>query len=59
MVAADRGHAAAQFNLGVMFAEGRGVKKDDVGALEWHIKAAENGQIPAAQFNLGVRRNIL
>jgi TPR repeat protein len=50
---ADRGDADAQFALGVMYANGRGVPKDDVQAPEWYRKAADQGHADA-QFALGV-----
>ena len=50
---AEQGDAKAQFNLGVMYADGRGVKQDDVEAVKWFRKAAEQGDADA-QFNLGV-----
>ena len=40
-VAADQGHADAQFNLGFMHANGQGVKQDYVEALRWYRKSAE------------------
>ena len=40
---ANQGYAAAQNNLGVMYAEGRGVSKDDDKAVEWYRKAADQG----------------
>ena len=50
---AEQGDAEAQFNLGVMYADGEGVPEDDVQAAFWFRKAAEQG-VAAAQFNLGV-----
>jgi len=50
---ADQGNAAAQANLGIMYANGQGVPKDDAEARKWYRKAAEQGNAPA-QFNLGV-----
>ncbi len=41
--AANAGHALAQNNLGVMYANGRGVEQSDVKAGEWYRKAAEQG----------------
>ncbi|HHF6559516.1 TPA: tetratricopeptide repeat protein, partial [Haemophilus influenzae] len=40
---AEQGDANVQFNLGVMYAEGQGVKQDDVEAVKWFRKAAEQG----------------
>jgi len=39
--AAESGHTSAQFNLGVMYENGRGVDKDDSSAVEWYREAAE------------------
>ena len=50
---ADLGYPKAQFNLGVMHANGRGGLKNDVEAVKWYRKAAEQG-LANAQFNLGV-----
>jgi hypothetical protein len=50
---AEQGDADAQYNLGFMFANGRGVPKDDRQAVAWYRKAAEQGNA-FAQFNLGV-----
>ena len=44
--------AGAQFNLGVMYANGEGVLKDEAEAVRWYRLAAEQGHA-AAQFNLG------
>ena len=51
--AAEQGHSQAQFNLGVMLANGRGIAKDEQEAVEWYRKAAEQGNV-LAQINLGV-----
>src|SRR5437870_9421723 len=45
--------AEAQFNLGVMYHEGRGVSQDDAEAAKWYRQAAAQGYADA-QFNLGV-----
>ena len=49
---AEQGNASAQFNLGVMYNKGQGVKQDDVEAVKWYRKAAKQGDA-SAQFNLG------
>jgi hypothetical protein len=49
---ADQGVAAAQFNLGLMYANGRGVSKDDTAAAKWFRLAADQGHA-LAQNNLG------
>ena len=52
-LAAAQGYAAAQSNLGSMFAEGRGVAKDRAEAVRWFGLAAAQGNV-GAQLNLGV-----
>ncbi|HHF3866822.1 TPA: tetratricopeptide repeat protein, partial [Haemophilus influenzae] len=42
----------AQFNLGNMYHDGRGVKQDDVESVKWYRKAAEQGNV-YAQFIVG------
>ena len=43
-IAAEQGHAGGQFQLGLMYAAGRGgLQKDEVQAAEWFRKAAEQG----------------
>ena len=51
--AAEAGHAAAQFKLGVFYQYGRGVRKDQFMATEWFLEAAEQDDADA-QFALGV-----
>ncbi|MDC0390761.1 sel1 repeat family protein [Candidatus Thioglobus sp.] len=53
--AADRGHAKAQYNLGLMYdnGNGNGVLKDGKQAVKWYQKAADQG-FAKAQHNLGV-----
>ena len=43
----------SQFNLGVMYANGRGVYQSHATAAEWYRKAADQGDA-AAQYNLGI-----
>ena len=50
---ADQGDAAAQYNLGIMYSEGRGVQQGDAEAVRWFRKAADQGNADA-QHNLGV-----
>ena len=50
---AEQGDVDAQFNLGVMYAEGYGVPQDYVEAGTWYRLAAGQGDAKA-QFNLGV-----
>ena len=49
---AEQGDATAQYNLGVMYDNGRGVARDYAEAVKWYRRAAEQGEA-AAQFNLG------
>ena len=49
---AEQGDANVQFNLGVMYEDGLGVKQDDFEAVKWYRKAAEQGYADA-QANLG------
>ena len=50
---AEKGDASAQFDLGVMYANGDGIAKDKTEAVKWYRKAADQGH-PTAQSNLGV-----
>ena len=49
---AKQGDVDAQFNLGTMYDEGKGVTQDDKEAVIWYRKAANQGD-GLAQFNLG------
>jgi hypothetical protein len=49
---ADQGHAAAQVNLGLMYANREGVEQDDAEAARWIRNAADQGHV-GAQLNLG------
>ena len=49
---ATNGHASAQFNLGVMYYNGKGVAQDYSQAVMWYRKAAAQGHA-SAQLNLG------
>ena len=50
--AAEQGYAQAQYNLGVMYAEGEGVTRDYEKVVEWWQQAADQG-FADAQYNLG------
>ena len=52
-LAADQGVATAQYNLGSMYYNGRGVLQDYEEAVFWYRLAAEQGNA-RAQYNLGV-----
>ena len=51
--AAEQGDARAQFNLGVMYGNGRVVPQDAGQAVAWYRKAAEQ-RYAKAEYNLGV-----
>ena len=50
--AAEQGYAKAQYNLGIMYDQGRGVDVNYKKAFEWYEKAAKQGLVDA-QYNLG------
>jgi len=49
---AEKGDATAQFYLGNLYAEGKGVKRDDAAAFQWFQRAADKGNA-SAQYNVG------
>ena len=51
LVLVEQGHAWAQYELGLMHANGYGAPKDDAEAVKWYTKAAEQ-DYHAAQYNL-------
>ena len=51
--AAQQGDAAAQFIMGLVYFDGRGVAQDDRQAEAWYRKSAEQGYA-SAQVNLGL-----
>ena len=55
--AAKQGLAGAQYNLGVMYHQGRGVDVNYKKAIEWYEKAAEQGYANA-QYSLGAMYEI-
>ena len=50
---AEQGNADAQFNFGVMYANGKGVAQDYKKAVKWYTLAAEQGDA-SAQYHLGL-----
>ena len=50
---AEQGQAVAQYQLGLLYANGQGVTKDDAKARQWYEKAAVQGHAEA-QVNLGI-----
>jgi TPR repeat protein len=49
---AERGHPGAQYLLGTLYVEGKGVERDDTTAFLWFERAANKGHA-SAQYNLG------
>lgn len=49
--AANLGHVRAQYSLGLMYSDGKGVEQNYPKAIEWYTKAANQGY-KYAQFNL-------
>ncbi|MFQ6021400.1 MAG: tetratricopeptide repeat protein [Acidiferrobacterales bacterium] len=50
---AKQGAMKSQYDLGVMYYHGLGVKQDKAEAMRWNRMAAEQGHI-AAQYNMGI-----
>jgi len=50
---AEKGHPAAQFNLGLLYLDGTGVPQDPQQAILWFRRSADQGYAKA-QYNLGV-----
>lgn len=53
MKAAEQGYAVAEYNIGVCYLEGLGVKRNTADAFNWTMKAAKQGFAPA-QNNIGL-----
>ena len=49
---AEKGDPAAQYLLGTLYVEGKGVERDDTTAFTWFQRAANQGDA-RAQYNLG------
>ena len=47
---AKQGNAYAQYNLGLMYANGHGVPQDDKTAVKWYRLAAEQGYADAQEY---------
>jgi TPR repeat protein len=52
--AADREYAPAQYHLGMLYEDGRGVEVDEIQAVQWYYKAAMQGNANA-QYELAIR----
>ena len=53
-LAAEQGHAGAQYDLGLIYDNGEGVVQDQDAALKWYRMAADQGHA-WAQSNLGIK----
>ena len=53
---ANQGNVEAQFDLGMMYYKGEGVRHDYTKAAQWFEKSANQG-LAEAQYNLGVMYN--
>ena len=51
---AEQGHIMAQYNLGAMYAIGKGIPQDNAEAERWYRKAADQG-LADAQWVLGIK----
>ena len=50
---AEQGQAIAQYNLGIIYEYGRGVRQNDIEAVKWYRKASMQG-VSVAQYKLGI-----
>ncbi|MDP6104008.1 MAG: tetratricopeptide repeat protein [Gammaproteobacteria bacterium] len=50
---AEEGDFEAQYNLGLMYEMGMGVKQDFDSAYKWYLKSAKQSH-PKSQYNVGV-----
>ena len=50
---AEGGHASAQYNMGVMYDDGKGVPESNKTAVKWYTLAAEQRHV-YAQYNLAI-----
>jgi TPR repeat protein len=53
LLGAEEGQAGAQYNLGLIYASGKGIPQDYAEAIKWYRLAAEQGHTDA-QYNLGL-----
>ena len=63
---ANQGDAEAQFDLGIMYSTGEGVRQDSTKAFEWYQKSANQGDAIAQhylglmyKYGTGVEQNII
>ena len=53
MPLAQAGDPVAQFNIGILFEQGRGAAQDPAEAMRWYLRAAKTGDV-VSQFKLGL-----
>ncbi len=56
--AAEQGDASAQYNLGLMYLEGQGVKQDNVEAYAWIRTAAAQGKLGTLEIRQALLREM-
>ena len=54
--AAQKGNVVAQYNLGLCYSEGRGVRQDQIKATKWYRSAADAGDVEALRL-MAIRLN--
>ncbi len=47
LMSARQGHSVAQFDLGLMYRDGNGVKQNDEEALKWFLLSADQNYVPS------------
>ena len=57
--AADKGHAAAEFMVGLMYYRGEGIDKDIELGLKWIKKSAGKENIDAKEFMRSLKNNFI
>ena len=57
-LAADQGHASAQYNLGLMYGDGQGVPQDNVEAHMWFNLAASRSSGADRERSVGARDRV-
>ena len=55
--AAEQGNVNAQYQMGIYYHSGSGVRQDDAVAVTWFERAASNGMTEAAQMVTLIRRD--
>ena len=55
-LSANKGHAKAQLNLGIMYYKGLGVEQNKIYTYNWWIKSSMNGNANARKYLEGLCR---